>query len=85
MTDRKQPAETYWLDRPGNVASLVWALAAVCAVLLALDVLLDHSGPFAIKGVFGFYAIFGFVVSLVVVGLTRLLRPLVARREDYYD
>jgi hypothetical protein len=85
MTDRKQPLETHWLDRPGNVVSLVWALAALSAVLLALDVLLDHTGPFAIKGVFGFYAIFGFVASLVVAVLTRLLRPLVARREDYYD
>ena len=64
---------------------LVWILAAVCAVLLAFEFLADRYGPFAVEHVFGFYAIFGFVASLVVVLAARLLRPLVARREDYYD
>jgi hypothetical protein len=74
-----------WLDHPRNVSKIVWALAAVCAVLVAFELAADRYGPFDVEHVFGFYAIFGFVASLVVVLLTRLLRPLVARREDYYD
>jgi hypothetical protein len=64
---------------------LVWILIGVCAVLLAFELAADRYGPFAVEHLFGFYAIFGFVASLVVVLLARLLRPLVARREDYYD
>ena len=64
---------------------LVWILVGVCAVLLAFEFVADRYGPFDVEHLFGFYAIFGFVASLVVVLLTRLLRPLVARREDYYD
>ena len=64
---------------------LVWLLVGVCAVLLALEFVADRYGPFDVEHVFGFYAIFGFVASLVVVLVTRWLRPLVARREDYYD
>jgi hypothetical protein len=64
---------------------LVWILVASCVVLLAFELAADRYGPFAVEHVFGFYAIFGFVASLVVVLVTRLLRPLVARRGDYYD
>jgi hypothetical protein len=74
-----------WLDHSRNVDKIVWALVASCAVLLASDILADRYGPFAVEHTFGFYAIFGFVASLVVVLVTRMLRPLVARREDYYD
>lgn len=64
---------------------LVWILVGVCAVLLAFDLIADRYGPFEVEHLFGFYAIFGFVASFIVVLLARLLRPLVARREDYYD
>jgi hypothetical protein len=64
---------------------LVWILVGVCAVLLVFELAADRYGPFAVEHVFGFYAIFGFVASLVVVLVTRWLRPLVARREEYYD
>jgi uncharacterized membrane protein len=77
--------QTRWLDHPRNVDKIVWALVGVCAVLVAFELAADRYGPFAVEHVFGFYAIFGFVASLVVVMVTRLLRPLVARREDYYD
>ena len=77
--------KTWWLDDPRNVNKILWTLAAVCVVLVAFELVADRYGPFPVEHVFGFYAIFGFVASLVVVLLTRLLRPLVARREDYYD
>ncbi|MFW6077791.1 MAG: hypothetical protein ACOC71_08550 [Hyphomicrobiales bacterium] len=76
---------TYWLDDSRNVSRLVWLLVGVCVILAALEFTANRYGPFAIEHVFGFYGIFGFVASLVVVLLTRFLRPLVARREDYYE
>jgi hypothetical protein len=86
MTDHQQQSgKTDLLDRPGTVARLVWILVALCAVLLALDVLVDHTGPYAIRRLFGFYAIFAFVASLVLVFLTRVASPVSTRREDYYD
>jgi hypothetical protein len=76
---------TYWLDHARNINKIVWSLVALCIVLLAFELLADRYGPFPVEHTFGFYAVFGFVASLVVVLVTRLLRPVVARREDYYD
>lgn len=73
-----------WLDEPRNVTRLVYALYAVCALLLAADVLVHRHAHFEFERWFGFYAIFGFAAYCAIVQSARALRRLLRRDEDYY-
>ncbi len=90
MTEHKQdrqptPERAYWLDDRRNVDRIVYGLYAVCAGLLAIDVLVPKHGPFAIEHWLGFYGIYGFVACVGLVLAARAMRRVVMRREDYYD
>ncbi len=74
-----------WLDRPGNVNRLVYGLYLLGAVLFVGDLLYLKHPHFEMEGVFGFYAIYGFVACVVLVVLAKQLRRLLMRKEDYYD
>lgn len=75
-----------WLDDPGNVDLIVYALYAVSALLLVIDPFIHKHGPFAIEHWWGFYGIYGFVCCVfLVLAAKELLRKLVMRGEDYYD
>lgn len=77
--------KSYWLDRPANVNKLVYAFYALCAVILAIDVLVPKHGPFPVEHVFGFYGFFGFIACVVLVLVAKQLRRVLMRPEDYYD
>ena len=64
---------------------LVYALYAVCALLLLVDGLYHRHGYFGFEGWFGFYAFYGFGAYMLIVNSARLLRRLVRRDERYYD
>ncbi len=74
-----------WLDDRRNVDKIVYALYAVCAVLLLVDPLVHKHGPFAIEHWWGFYGIYGFVGCVFLVLAAKVLRLIVMRPEDYYD
>ena len=74
-----------WLDDRRNVDKIVYALYAVCAVLLLIDPLVHKHGPFAIEHWWGFYGIYGFVGCVFLVLAAKVLRLIVMRPEDYYE
>ena len=74
-----------WLDDPANVRRIVWALCAVCAILFVADGFYDKHPHFAAEGIFGFYALFGFVMCVALVLVAKWLRSFLMRDEDYYD
>jgi hypothetical protein len=82
---REEGERRYWLDDPGNVTRIVWMLVAVCAALLLADAFYLKHGHFAIERVFGFYALFGFVMYVGLIFLGKGLRTILMRPEDYYD
>lgn len=75
----------YWLDDPANVRKIVWALVVVCAGLFFADAFYEKHGHFEIEEVFGFYAVFGFVVYVALVTVAKWLRTILMRPEDYYE
>lgn len=75
----------YWLDEPRNVTRVVWALCAICALLFVADGFYHKHPHFAAEGIFGFYAIFGFVMCVALVLVAKWLRTFLMRSEDYYD
>ena len=75
----------YWLDEPGNVKKIIWALFAVCAALFLADAFYHKHSHFEVENFFGFYAIFGFVVCVALVLAAKGMRLFLMRSEDYYD
>ncbi|HEX5757546.1 MAG TPA: hypothetical protein VFY12_14505 [Arenimonas sp.] len=80
MNDRER-----WLDRPRNVTRLVYGLYALCAALLAADLLYEKHVHFAFEAWFGFFALFGFGAYVFIVLSAKALRRLIRRPEDYYE
>lgn len=74
-----------WLDEPRNVTRIVYALFIVCGLLLAADLFYDKHPHFSAEGWFGFYGVFGFVGSFLLVLTAKELRRVLRRDEDYYD
>jgi len=74
-------------DSKTSIKAVVWSLVSISFVLFLLDFWTPKEDlHFGWESGFGFYAVFGFVacVSLVLIA-KYILRPLVMRKEDYYD
>jgi hypothetical protein len=79
------PQDRTWIDEPRNVNLIVYALYAVCALLVVIDPLVHKHGYFEIEHVWGFYAFYGFVGCVGLVLAAKLMRVILMRPEDYYD
>lgn len=75
----------YWLDDKGNIKKLLYVLYAVCAALFVADALYHKHPHFEAEYVFGFYAVFGFVMSVALVLVGKLMQTLLTRDEEYYE
>ncbi len=77
--------ERTWIDDPKNVDRIVYALYAVCALLVVIDPFVHKHGPFEIEHYWGFYAFYGFVACVGLVIAAKMLRVILMKPEDYYD
>lgn len=76
-----------FFDKPERVKAVIVLLLVICAGLLLIDPLIpkDHV-HFPWEAGFGFYAAYGFVSCVILVLIAKyVLRPLVMRKEDYYE
>jgi len=74
-----------WLDQPENVRRIYYAIWVVCALLLAIELLIDKHVETAVEQWFGFHGFFSLLACVVLVLAAKLLRRVVSRPEDYYD
>jgi len=76
----------YFFDKPKNIRSLFVLFCGLLALSLAGEFFIHKHVFFEWEEWPGFYAAFGFVafVALIVVA-KYILRPIVQRKEDYYD
>lgn len=86
----KQPVdieeELALFDKPQNVKRLLYGFYACVVLLVSVDLFYHKHTIFPWEGYFGFYAVFGFVACVILVIVAKyVLRPLVMRKEDYYD
>ena len=72
-------------DKPQNVRRVLWALVAMCIATIGADFVYHRHIVHPWEGVWGFYAIYGFVACVVLVPVAKELRKLLMRAEDYYD
>ena len=82
-------------DNPENVKRLLRVFFGSVVALLIFDVvyiilskqhIIHRHVEYQWEEYFGFYAIYGFVACVILVLISKyVLRPLVKRKEDYYD
>lgn len=75
----------YWLDDKKNVKKIIYGLYAVCAFLFLLDATYEKHAHFQAEYVFGFYAIYGFIMCVALVLAAKVMRVFLMRDEEYYD
>ncbi len=86
----KQPVdideELALFDKSKNVKRLLYGFYISVVLLICVDLFYHKHSVFPWEGYFGFYAVFGFVACVILVIVAKyVLRPLVMRKEDYYD
>ena len=82
----KTTEKKYLFDNPGNVKLFFISFYLSLLILLVIDFFIYKHPHFPWEKWPGFYATYGFVACVVlVVAAKYILRPLVKRKEDYYD
>jgi hypothetical protein len=74
-----------FLDRQSNVDRLLWGFTVLGVLVLAVDLFFHRHIYHSWEHLWGFYGIFGAVGIVVLVQLSKVLRKLVMRDEDYYE
>lgn len=79
-----------WMDRPETVRRLFIAFYAICAALIAAELLLigaenAHPHPLEERMRFLVYPVYGFVSFWFLVLVAKPMRKLLIRSEDYYE
>ena len=79
-----------WMDKPDTVKRLFTIFYAICAALIAAELLLlgaenAHPHPLEERMRFLVYPIYGFVSFWFLVLVARPMRSLLIRSEDYYE
>lgn len=74
-------------DNPAHVQRLLQAFVVSLLVLFFLDAVVENHHPyFPWESKFGFYSVYGFIACVVIsLGARYILRPLVMRKEGFYD
>lgn len=76
----------YLFDKPENMQRLLRVFWVVLLVLLIIDLLITKHPYFSWEEWPEFYAVYGFVACVCLVLASKyLLRPIVKRKEEYYD
>jgi hypothetical protein len=83
---RKKPDEkVYLFDKPENVERLLKVFYWICGLLFVLDFVVHRHTIHDWEQLPAFYAIFGFIAFVMLVVVSKLMRKLLMRKEDYYD
>jgi|TARA_Y100000294_G_scaffold139748_1_gene133346 hypothetical protein len=82
---KKPPDPDHVFDDPKNVKRAIYVLFTVCGLSLLLDFVVYRHVDHPWEALFGFYAVYGFVVCVVLVLTAKGMRKLIMRKETYYD
>lgn len=86
MSEPTPKEKQYLFDKPANIKWMFRVYYASLVLLLVLDLLLPKHAIFPWENWPQFYAAFGFVSFVALVLAAKyVLRPLVMRKEEYYD
>jgi hypothetical protein len=75
----------HWLARPRTVRRLWQAFIAVLALTLLAELAIEAHPHFAVGGLFGFNALYGFLACAVLILVAKGIGLVVKRPDTYYD
>lgn len=82
---QKNASEDHWLVRKSTIRALWIASSIMLAILVLLDLAVEHHPHFGIDGTFGFGAWYGFVSCVALVLFAKGLGLILKRPDTYYD
>jgi predicted tellurium resistance membrane protein TerC len=86
MKEKVGEEKKYLFEKPRNVKIAFGYFLGVLAVLLIAEFFIHKHVHLPWEAWPEFYAVFGFVTFVLIVFAAKyILRPIVGRREDYYD
>ncbi len=77
--------DPHWLDKPANHRKLWIAFIVVLALTVAAELIWPIHGHFDIESLFGFNALYGFIVCALMIAFAKLLALWLKRADTYYD
>lgn len=76
------------IDSPLGAKRICYVLLAACGLLVVVGALIPHHDAYGMGAIVaripGFYGIFGFVMSALLVVVAKVLRRILMRPENYY-
>ena len=82
MRKRKKP--THWLENPANIKTLWRIFLGVLALTVVAELFVSLHPVFAIEGLFGFHAAYGYITCVVMILVAKVLSLLIKRPDTYY-
>ncbi len=82
---QKNASEDHWLVRKSTIRALWIGSSIMLAILVLLDLAVEHHPHFGIDGTFGFGAWYGFVACVELVIFAKGLGLILKRPDTYYD
>lgn len=77
--------DDHWLTRPSTIRLLWIVFIAVLALTVAAESWFAGEPHFEIERLFGFNALYGFLVCAAMIVLAKGLGVLLKRRDTYYE
>ncbi|WP_323844190.1 hypothetical protein [Microbulbifer magnicolonia] len=74
-----------FFDKPDNVRRLLRVFYGICALLVALDLVVHRHTEYRWEGLPAFYPVYGFVGCVLLVVVAKWMRKFLMRPGDYYD
>lgn len=76
----------YFFDKPKNVTGFLYGFYVSLLLLVVIDFFIHKHPHFRWEEHYSFYGTFGVIACVALVLAAKyILRPLVKRKEDYYD
>ena len=81
----QHPGSQQGLDSPRAGRLVLRGVAAICALLVASDFLIEKHGHYDFETWIGSKGVYGFISCVALVLAAKQLRRIVKRDRDYYD
>jgi hypothetical protein len=75
----------HWLDVPRNVQRLWRGFLGLLAVVVAAEFVVALHPHFAVEGIFGFAAWYGFLACAAMIVVAKILGWVLKRPDTYYE
>ncbi len=72
-------------DKPKNVKKLLFVFYAALAALLIADFFIPKHADFPWEAQTNFFAVYGFISYVGLIYVSKLLRPFLKKKENYYE